>query len=49
MFNSTDLMMGIDGELYELRTDNKANAALPLFGFLNKNQSRYILNALRRS
>ncbi len=33
MFNSTDLMMAIDRELYELRTGNKTNAAVPLIGF----------------
>ncbi len=33
MFNSTGLMIAIDRELYELRTDNKANAAVPLIVF----------------
>jgi hypothetical protein len=33
MFNSTDLMMVIDRELYELHTANKANAAMSLIVF----------------
>ncbi len=46
MFNSTELIMSIDRELYELRTGNNTNTAALIIGF-NKNQPGYFLNGPR--